>query len=206
MAKYFHRRDFLHRFRLLPDPGDLLPLHQGEVRGALLPDPGDVLPRRQTTRPRRRAPSPPTQPPPKQPIPSERSAFNTFPRRATGRNLFEEFMSSLPRPFPLGNSRTPSLPPPPPPPTRSPSPDIMLELYTHTRHPLDLRTHLTILPTWSKKAEEETKGECVVCYGMDEHLQIECKNCHTTKVCCMCVVGIYQSINSSPVCRFRGEY
>lgn len=48
MAKYFHQRDFLHRFRLLPDPGDLLPLHQGEVRGALLPDPGDVLPRRQT--------------------------------------------------------------------------------------------------------------------------------------------------------------
>lgn len=49
MGKYGPQRDFLLRFGLLPDQGDLLPRHQGEVRGALLPDPGDVLPRRQAS-------------------------------------------------------------------------------------------------------------------------------------------------------------
>lgn len=174
-------------------------------------------------RPRRPAPSPPSSsairperraaaprsppyapPPPRHLIPSEGSAFSTFPRRAgRGRNLFEEFMSTLPRPFPLPGPRAPS---PPPPATRSPSPDIMLELYSHTRHPLDLRTHLTILPTWSRKAEKETQGECIICYGQDEHLQIECQRCKTRKVCCTCVVGVYQSINCCPVCRFKGEF
>lgn len=149
-------------------------------------------------------PPPPPAPPPRHPILSEGSDFHTFPRRAArGRNLFEDFVSSLPRPSPLGNNTTPS---PSPPTIRSPSPDIMLELYSHTRHPLDLRTHLTILPTWSRKAEKETQGECVICYGTDEHLQIECQRCHTRKVCCHCVVGVYQSINSCPVCRFRGEF
>lgn len=187
---------------------------------------GEVWPSNPAPRQRRRAPLPPSPrrprrsapfptsssaprsptyaPPPRHLIPSEGSAFNTYPRRAArGRNLFEEFVSSLPRSFPLENSGTPS---PPPPVTRSPSPDIMLELYSHTRHPLDLRTHLTILPTWSRKAEKETQGECVICYGTDEHLQIECQRCRTTKVCCHCVVGVYQSINTCPVCRFRGGF
>lgn len=145
------------------------------------------------------------------PIPSEESAFSsTLPR---ARNLFSDFIPTLPRPFPIpGRSRssppTPVAPPSPeiPPPPRVPSPDIMLELYSHTRHPLDLRTHLTILPSWAEKAEKELEGDCIICYGDEEHLQIRCKNCHTMKVCCTCVVGVYQSINSCPVCRFRGEY
>lgn len=147
-------------------------------------------------------------------IPSEGPAFSnplSWPR-----NLFADLMSTLLRPFPIpaAGSRSRSSPPtsvaPPspetPPPPRTPSPDIMLELYSHSRHPLDLRTHLTILPSWAQKAEKEKRGECVTCYCDEQHLQIECKNCHTMKVCCSCVVGIYQSINSCPVCRFRGEY
>lgn len=49
ISKYGPQIYFLLRFGLLPDQGDLLPRHQGEVRGALLPDPGDVLPRRKAS-------------------------------------------------------------------------------------------------------------------------------------------------------------
>lgn len=81
-----------------------------------------------------------------------------------------------------------------------------LELYQHSRHPVDDRSHLTIIPSWAINAEKEEKGECVVCYGEQEHLQVRCQNCGTMRVCCICIVGIYQSITSCPVCRFRGEF
>lgn len=103
----------------------------------------------------------------------------------------------LPRPI-----ATPA--PVPPVRDRSPSPDVLLIVYSHTRHPLDLRTHLTILPSWAIKAEKETQGEYIICYGEDNHLQIRCKQCQIMKVCCRCVVGIYQSFNPCPVYRFRG--
>lgn len=32
------------------------------------------------------------------------------------------------------------------------------------------------------KAEKEEKGECVVCYGEQEHLQVRCQNCGTMRV------------------------
>ncbi|XP_052691630.1 uncharacterized protein LOC128169552 [Crassostrea angulata] len=155
-------------------------------------------------------------------IPSERSAFLRPFQRA--RNLFADFIPNIDSPpspppmvrtFPGPPGVTQSLPPPPRTPSpplpdlpasREPSPDIMLELYEHTRHPVDPRTHLTILPSWSKKAIKEEMGECVICYGDDRHLQVQCQNCRTMKVCCTCVVGVYQSINSCPVCRFRGEF
>lgn len=86
------------------------------------------------------------------------------------------------------------------------SPDMFLEVYSHTRHPLDPRKHLTILPSWANKAEKERNGECIICYGEDNHLQISCKRCQTIKVCCRCVVGIYQSIYFCPVCRFKDEF
>lgn len=97
---------------------------------------------------RRRAPSPPRPvgrgrggPYLRPDIPSEDSAFG--PQQAP---------------------RTPSPPLLEIPPSRSPSPDILLELYQNSRHPVDKRYHLTILPSWSRKAPKE-KGECVICYG-----------------------------------------
>lgn len=184
--------------------------------------PNPALQRPQPRRPqRRRAPSPPTSrpqrgrissrrassssPPYRLPsrseqsfIPGERSVFRnpTFPR-GRARNLFSDFVASLP------SLPVPRIPSPRP---RSPSPDLFLELYSHTRHPLDLTSHLTILPSWGMKAEEEKTGECVICYRNEKHLQVKCKNCGNLKVCCGCIIGVYQSINSCPICRFRGEF
>lgn len=109
-------------------------------------------------------------------------------------------ISSLPspRPFPVPAAEPPAS-------RRTPSPDLMQELYQHSRHPLDLRTHLTIVPSWEMKSEEK-HGECIIFYQEGRHLQIKCRNCKGMKVCCTCVVGIYLSINSCPICRFRGEY
>lgn len=180
--------------------------------------PSERLPPSLQPRPRQRRPAPPPPPsatrstpypPPRQPvIPSEVSAFNTFPgaARGRGRNLFLDFMASLPRPVhaPVDSSSTTRAPSPPR--TRSPSPDIFLELYSNIRHPLDLRAHQTIMPSWAKKAKKESMGECVICYGEEKHLQIKCKSCGAMKVCCHCVVGVYQSINSCPTCPFKGEY
>lgn len=134
--------------------------------------PNPHVQRPQPTRPqRRRAPSPPTPgpqrgrtsprptpyaTPPSRSQPSaitgKGSAFSshTFPR-SRARNLFSDFAAYLPS---LLVSRVPSPRP------RSPSPDILLEFYTHTRHPLNLRKHLTILPSWGMKSEEERKGVC----------------------------------------------
>lgn len=120
----------------------------------------------------------------------------TFPR-GRAKNLFSDFVASLP------SLPVPIIPSPRP---RSPSPDLFLELYSHTRHPLDLTSHLTIFPCWGMKAEEEKTGECVICYGNEKHLQVKCKNCGNLKVCCGCIKGVYQSINSCPICRFRGEF
>lgn len=81
---------------------------------------------------RRHAPSPPRPSPrtsSRAPYQSPRQFSNRFPRgRGRGRNLFEQFMASLPRPI-----ATPALVPPVR--DRSPSPDILLEVYSHTRHP-----------------------------------------------------------------------
>lgn len=125
--------------------------------------PSERLPPSLQPRPRQRRPAPPPlsatrstpYPPPRQPvIPSEVSAFNTFPgaARGRGRNLFLDFMASLPRPVhaPVDSSSTTRAPSPPR--TRSPSPDIFLELYSNIRHPLDLRAYQTIMPSWAKKA------------------------------------------------------
>lgn len=175
---------------------------------------------------RRRAPSPPRpigqgrggpypvgRGRPRAPIPSEDSAFGrpSLPF-ARARNFIPniESPSSPPPPmmrtFPGPAPRTPSPPLAQMPPTRTPSPDIFLELYQHGRHPIDDRSHLTIIPSWAIKAEKEGKGECVICYGEQEPLQIRCQNCGTMRVCCICVVGVYQSINPCLMCRFRGEY
>lgn len=124
-------------------------------------------------------------------------SHHTFPR---ARNVFQDVVSTLP---PLVNT---SPAPPAPARVRSPSTDVLLEVYSYTRHPLDLRKHLTVLPTWASKAETELTGECFICYEKNKHLQIGCKQCQTMKVCCCCVVGVYQSIKNCPVCRFRGEY
>lgn len=129
--------------------------------------------------------------------------------------MFADFIQSPPSPPPMvrtfpGPPRTPSpplrppSPPLPPPPSRSPSPDILLELYQHSRHPVDDRSHLTTIPSWSRKADKEERGECIICFGEKEHLQIQCQNYGTMKVCCICLVWVYQSINSCPTCRFRG--
>lgn len=117
--------------------------------------------------------------------------------------MFADFIQSPPSPPPmvrtfLGPPRTPSPPlrppslPLPPPPSRSPSPDILLELYQHSRHPVDDRSHLTIIPSWNRKADKEERGECIICFGEKEHLQIQCQNCGTMKVCCICVVWVHQ--------------
>lgn len=156
-------------------------------------------PRPRVPRQRRRAPSPPRPRPPRvrsssrspyapprqrespqrqeQQQQQQPSTFrnHTFPI-ARARNLFQDFVAALPRPIP-----TPA--PAPSPRTRSPSLDVFLELNAHTRHPLDLRNHLTILPSWAIKAEKESQGECIICYGEDKHLQIKCKSCGTMKVC-----------------------
>lgn len=130
---------------------------------------------------------------------SERSAFVRPLQRA--RNLFEDFIPNL-----LPVIPAPSPEPQPLPPSRSPSPDVFQELYQHSRHPVDDRMHLTIVPSWGLKADKEEKGECIICYGNDRHLQIRCQNCSSQKVCCVCIVGVYQSINSCPTCRFLGEF
>lgn len=181
--------------------------------------------RRPIVRVRRRAPSPPRPvgrgrggPYVRPTIPSKDSAFGrpSLPF-ARARNLFADFVPNIqspPSPPPMvrtfpGPPQAPRTPSPPLaeiPPSRTPSPDIVLELYQHSRHPVDDRSHLTIIPSWAIKAEKEEKGECVVCYGEQEHLQVRCQNCGTMRVCCICIVGIYQSINSCPVCRFRGEF
>lgn len=126
-------------------------------------------------------------------IPSDQSAFRPVIHRA--RNLFTDFVPNIMS----AGSRSPSPQPLPP-------DDIFQEVYSHTRHPIDDRSHLTVIPSWAIKAEEEKRGECVICYGNDTHLQIRCQTCGSQKVCCICVVGVYQSINSCPTCRFRGEF
>lgn len=132
---------------------------------------------------RRRAPSPPRPvgrgrggPYLRPDIPSEDSAFGrTSVPFARARNLFADFIPNIqspPSPPPMvrtfpGPQQAPRTPSPPLleiPPSRSPSPDILLELYQNSRHPVDKRYHLTILPSWSRKAPKE-KGECVICYG-----------------------------------------
>lgn len=157
--------------------------------------------------------------------PSQQSAF------VRARNLFRDFIPNIEPPMvrtfpgpsvqpprtqtPPEPPRTPSPPEPPRTPSppllavpvsRTPSPDIFLELYQHGRHPIDDRSHLSIIPSWAVKAEKELTGECVICYGEREHLQIRCQNCGTMRVCCICVVGVYQSINPCPMCRYRGEF
>lgn len=130
------------------------------------------------------------QPPRRQQPPS--SGNNTFPR--TARNLFQDVIPTLPRPNLLPAEPTSS--------RRTPSPDVMQELYQHFRHPLDLRTHLTIVPSWAKKTEEK-HGECIICYQEDRHLQIKCRNYKGMKVCCTNVlvwlVFTNQSIAAKPV-------
>lgn len=168
---------------------------------------------------RRRAPPPPRPvgrgvPYLRPTIPSEDSAFGR-PSLPFGRarNLFADFIPNIqtpPSPPPMVRTfpgpRTPSPPLPHIPSSRSPSPDILLELYQQSRYPVDERSHLTIIPSWSRKAPKEEMGECVICYGEKEHLQVQCQNCGCMKVCCTCVVGVYQSINSCSTCRFRGEF
>lgn len=68
------------------------------------------------------------------------------------------------------------------------------------------KKHLTILQSWGVKAEEEMSWEYVICYGKEKHLHVQCKSCGTMRVCCSRIVGVYQSINSCPIYRFRGEY
>lgn len=104
------------------------------------------------------------------------------------RNLFSDFVPDLLAPGSPPMVRTfpgPSTSPEPLPPSRTPSPDIMQEVYSHTRHPVDERSHLTILPSWALKAEKEVHGECVICYGEESHLQMRFRNCSAQKVCCL---------------------
>lgn len=122
------------------------------------------------------------------------------------RNLFSDFVPNILPASPPTVRTFPSPQRQPLPPSRTPSPDIMQEVYSHGRHPVDERSHLTIMPSWALKAEKEVLGECIICHGTVSHLQIRCRNCAAQKVCCVCVVGIYQSINSCPTCRFRGEF
>lgn len=93
-------------------------------------------------------------------IPSQESAF------VRARNLFRDFIPNIESPTPMVRTfpgppplpqppRTPSPEPPktPSPPlanlpaSRTPSPDIFLELYQHGRHPFDDRSHMTIIPS-----------------------------------------------------------
>lgn len=227
---YVARQD--HQFRLpdcssVPPPRPPMPV-SAAANPPLQPAPES---RRGRIMTRRRAPSPPRPVGRGGPYvrPTTYSEDSAFARPSLpfvrARNPFADFIPNIESPpspppamvrtFPGPSAVTQSLPPPPRtpspplpelPPSREPSPDIMLELYQHTRHPIDSRNHLTILPSWSRKAVKEEMGECVICYGDDRHFQVQCQNCRTMKVCCTCVVGVYQSINSCPVCRFRGEY
>lgn len=175
-----------------------------------------LQPRPEPRRQRRRAPLPPRRgrgrgilrPIPVRPGTQQQGPPVSFQRV---RNLFSDFVPNiLPPSPPMVNTfpgpRTPSPELEPLPPSRTPSPDVFQEVYSHTRHPVDERSHLTIVPSWAMKADQERDGECIICYGEDSHLQIKCKNCSSQKVCCVCVIGVYQSINSCPTCRFRGEY
>lgn len=47
-------------------------------------------------------------------------------------------------------------------------------LYLHTRKPEDPRRHFTIVPSWGVKVaeEEESRGECVICFREDAHMQV----------------------------------
>lgn len=216
---YVARQD--HRFSLPDCPSVRPPRPPMPFSPANPPLQPAPEPHRARVMSRRRAPSPPRPvgrgrggPYVRPTIPSEDSAFGrpSLPF-ARARNLFADFIPNIESPpspppmvrtfpgppavltsQPVALPRTPSPPLPELPPSREPSPDIMLELYQHSRHPIDSRNHLTILPSWSKKAVKEELGECVVCYGDDRHLQVQCQNCRTMKVCCTCVVGVYQSI------------
>lgn len=217
---YVARQD--HQFALPAKCPDNRPARPPMPFSAANP-PLQPAPEAHRERVRRRAPSPPRpvgrgRPYVRPTIPSKDSAFGrpSLPF-ARARNLFADFVPNIqspPSPPPMvrtfpGPPQAPRTPSPPLaeiPPSRTQSPDIFLELYQHSRHPVDDRSHLTIIPSWAIKAEKEEKGECVVCYGEQEHLQVRCQNCGTMRVCCICIVGIYQSINSCPVCRFRGEF
>lgn len=124
----------------------------------------------------RRAPAPPAplgrgkgperpQPYPRPSIPSDQSAF--VRRFGTARNLFANFIPNIESPAPPpptmvrtfpGPSRTPS---PPPPPASTPSPDIFLELYKHSRHPVDTRSHSQNSPELEQGGRK--RGERRVC-------------------------------------------
>lgn len=113
-------------------------------------------------RQRRRAPSPPRYSPhhrnlrirssprvlPYDVSPNQQQQLpaRTFPR-GRARNLFEDSLTTLPRPFPVLAAEPPAS-------RKTPSPDLMQELYEHNRHPLDLRTHLTIVPSWAMKTKK----------------------------------------------------
>lgn len=47
-------------------------------------------------------------------------------------------------------------------------------LYLHTGKPEDPRRHFTIVPSWGVKVaeEEESRGECVICFREDAHMQV----------------------------------
>lgn len=94
--------------------------------------------------------------------------------------IFLSIFATLTIPFPLSAAAAAT------PPThfsaQDPSPDVMQEHYQHTRHPLDLRTHLTIVPSWAKKRQEKL-GKCIICYEEGKHLQIKCRNYKSMKVC-----------------------
>lgn len=122
---------------------------------------------------------PPSRQPLKQPRRQSLESGNTF-SRTRGKNLFKEFFATLTIPFPL--SAAAAATPPTPSPPRTSSSDVMQEHYQHTRHPLDLRTHLTIVPSWAKKRQEKL-GKCIICYEEGKHLQIKCRNYKSMKVC-----------------------
>lgn len=134
------------------------------------------------TRGRRPAPSPPTprrqRPSASRSQPYAHQSFHPRDRPLTpfigplvseGETCLKDFIPTLERTYPLASTSIPSPPGTrtPSPPRTTPSPDIFLEFYTHTRHPLGLRTHLTILPCWALKAKKKSRVECVICYGQD---------------------------------------
>lgn len=122
---------------------------------------------------------PPSRQPLKQPRRQSLESGNTF-SRTRGKNLFKYFLPLLLYHFPCQQQQQQHLPPTSPP--RTSSPDVMQEHYQHTRHPLDLRTHLTIAPSWAKKRQEKL-GKCIICYEEGKHLQIKCRNYKSMKVC-----------------------
>lgn len=174
---YVARQD--HQFALPPGCPNETPPPFSTANPPLQPPPE---PRR-----RRRAPLPPRprgrgrgilRPVPARPGSEQQEPTISFQRV---RNLFSDF---------IPNILPPSPPPPPPmvrtfpgpratsqelqplPPSRTPSPDVFQEVYSHSRHPVDQRSHLTIMPSWAIKADKEVMGECIICYGDDSHLQI----------------------------------